>query len=71
MFCLPICLATYGQVSNGTLHMWLAIIFFKNVVLFQFIDNFRFGIESDFRYNIDVNTASLSDCFSTYVLVGH
>ena len=28
MFCLPICLATYGQVSNRTWHMLLAMIFF-------------------------------------------
>ena len=61
MFCLPICLATYGQVSNRTWHMWLAMIFFNNLVLLQF--NVWFGIESYFRYNIDVNTASLSVCF--------
>ena len=71
MFCLPICLATYGQVSNRTLYMWLAMIYFLNFVLLQFIDNFRFGIESDFRYDIDLNTASLSVCYSTFVLVGH
>ena len=71
MFCLPICLATYGQVSNRTWHMWLAMIFFLNLVLLQFIGNLRFGIESYFRCNIDVNTASLSVCFSTFILVGH